>query len=205
MAKAGTVSDHQLWTGAIFTTRPVTSWRLLGWLDLHDRRRQDSTLFVLRPGLGYQWFARLSVHAGYAWIPTYVDEAADRHEHRSWQQLLFNAPAPQGWALLIRPRLEQRFAQGGKDTGHRLRLLARIAYTFRSGVLFVFWNECLYQLNNTDWRASAGFDQNRAFAGIGLPAMGKARLEVGYVNAFIKRSPDNHLDHNLAVSLFWTY
>lgn len=202
---AGTVSDHQLWTSGTFVTRPLTSWRLLGWLDLHDRKRQDSTLLIVRPALGYQLFDRLSVYAGYAWIPNFTDEGANRHEHRSWQQLLFNAPAPAGWAMSLRPRFEQRFADGGNDTGYRVRLLARTAYTFHTGVLLVFWDELFYQLNNTDWQATAGFDQNRAFAGIGLPAIGNTRVEFGYLNVFLKRTPDNHLDHNLAVNLFWTY
>lgn len=204
-ALAATKSEHQLWASTTLFTRPLTSWRLLGWLDLHDRKRQDSTLLIMRPALGYQVLDRLAVHAGYAWIPTYVDEGADRHEQRIWQQLLFNAPAPAGWSLSLRPRFEQRFADGGNDTGYRMRLWARASYALNAGVLFVLWNELFYQFNDTDWKAAAGFDQNRAFLGVGLPAVSGARVEFGYLQVFTKRTPDSHMDHNLAINLFWTY
>lgn len=204
-AQARTTSDHQLWASTTVLTRPLTSLRLLGWLDLHDRKREDSTLLILRPAVGHQLMDRLAVYAGYAWLATYADEGANRHEHRTWQQLVWNAPVPQGWALSLRPRLEQRFAQGGNDTGHRVRVSARGAYAPHPAFMIVAWDEFFYQINNTDWGASSGFDQNRAFLGLGLPTTSTARVEVGYLNVFLKRSPDNHLDHNLAINLFWTH
>ena len=115
---------------------------------------------------------------------------------------MFNAPAPPGWGLLLRPRVEQRFAEGSNKTGYRVRLLSRAAYSFQTGLVLVLWDGVFYQLNDTDWQALAGFDRNRAFAGVGLPAIGGSRVDVGYVNAFIKRMPVNHVDHNLAVNLF---
>lgn len=162
-------------------------------------------MLILRPGVGYQLLDQLSVYAGYAWVPTFEDEGANRHEHRSWQQLLFNARASQAWAFALRPRFEQRFAEGGNETGYRVRLLARTTYTTPAGVLLVVWDEFFYQANDTDWGAVAGFDQNRAFAGIGLLAINDVRIELGYLNVFTKRKPDSNLAHNLAVNLFWTY
>lgn len=206
LAHAGTESEHQVWVASILQVRPVKESGFLGWFDVHDRRRSDSTLLILRPALGYQFTGQLTVYGGYAWIPTFVDGGPARHEHRIWQQIIWNAPAEGGWALSLRPRLEQRFAEGGDDTGHRFRLFARAGVSAWPGapVLFVVWDEIFYQFNDTDWGAVSGFDQNRVFGGLGFPAAPGLRFEVGYLNVFLDRTA-NHLDHNLAVNVFYTY
>ena len=205
-ARADTKSEHQIWTSTTLQTKPLTTWRLLGWLDLHDRRRSGSNLFIVRPALGLQLVDTLAVHAGYAWVPSLVDGGDDSVEHRTWQQLLWNAIAAPAWMLSLRPRYEQRFAEGVSEVGHRLRLMARTTYrTSESGVLLILFDEFFYQLNDVAGAMAAGFDQNRVFAGVGFPSALGVRFEVGYLNVYAKRSPTSHLDHNLAINAFWTY
>ncbi|MCG5053470.1 MAG: DUF2490 domain-containing protein [Myxococcales bacterium] len=206
-ARAETQTEHQIWVASIAQARLRPGSRVLGWFDLHDRRRDGATVLIVRPGVGYQVAERVSLHVGYAWIPTFVDEGANRHEHRSWQQLLWTLPAPAGWSFSLRPRLEQRVSLGSDDLGHRARLFVRGAWApwAESPLLLAVWDELFFQFNDTSWGAQRGFDQNRVFVGLGAPALPGMRVEVGYLHVYLQREPDDQVNHNLAVNVFLAY
>ena len=57
-------------------------------------------------------------------------------------------------------------------------------------------------LNDTDWGARKGFDRLRSFAGLEVPVAGKATVEVGYLNQYVKnRGRADDVDHVLLVTL----
>jgi hypothetical protein len=200
-ARAETRTETQYWTAAFLTAR-ITGEKtadpgLSGWFDLHGRFGEDRTTAIVRPGLGYRFSGLLSGWAGYAWVPTWIDDAPTSNEHRIWEQGIIQGT--EGiLRFQIRPRFEQRFRQGQDDVGLRFRLFVRSNLRITEEVPFdvAIWDEVFLGLNETGWGQVGGFDQNRIFVG---PAytLGPARLEAGYLNVVQRRADGSWLvQHN---------
>jgi hypothetical protein len=200
-ARADTRTETQYWTAAFLTAR-ITGEKpadpgLSGWLDVHGRFGEDRTTAIVRPGLGYRFSALLSGWAGYAWVPTWIDDAPTIKEHRIWEQGIIQGT--EGiLRFQIRPRFEQRFRQGQDDVGLRFRLFVRsnLRITEEVPLDAAIWDEVFLGLNETGWGQVGGFDQNRIFVG---PAytLGPARLEAGYLNVVQRRADGSWLvQHN---------
>ena len=196
--------EHSYQSWASGTQQLAVTPKLELWLDEHARRRADSSLFIVRPALGYRLLEGLTLHAGYAWVPV-VEDGTDSvfHEHRIWQQLLWSAALTDTVAVMVRPRLEQRFSDQGSDVGHRARCFARVNIGAKEQpVLLALWDELFVALNTTDWGPEPGFDQNRFFVGPGFQTDLGVRFEVGYLNVYLRGTP-NQMAHVLAVNAFF--
>jgi len=182
-----------------------TPWRY--WLEAQTRFNDDASnrfQTIARPALGYDLSDRLTAWAGSAWIET-KGNSGTRTEHRPWQQLTwFPETSPGGFALQLRPRLEQRLLQGSDDTGWRLRQFVRGTRPLGgSAWSLILQDEIFFNLNDTDYGARSGFDQNRVFVGLAYQATRIARLEAGYLNMLVHggQRPDS-MFHVLSVNLF---
>ena len=74
-----------------------------------------------------------------------------------------------------------------------------------SPLIAVAWNEIFFHLNDTDWGARAGFDQNRVFFGLGVKKFphSRWRTEIGYLNvALNRRGQSDLIAHILALNFF---
>ncbi|WP_269513725.1 DUF2490 domain-containing protein [Brevundimonas subvibrioides] len=208
-APAAAQHDNQVWTAA-FASGPVREGgKVLAWWDSHARFRDegdhlDTTL--LRAGVGWRASPRLDLWAGYAHI-TQRRPGPDTVEHRAWQQATYPIADLAGGRLTGRTRLEQRFREGTDDTGWRVRQFVRWSRPVASSDFsVVLSNETFVTLNRTDWGQSGGYDQNRAFAGVGWQMTPKFRLEAGYMNQHVDGGsrPDRRND-NIMVSGFTTF
>lgn len=197
-------ADEQVWVSSTVQVRQSREAGFVGWTDLHAHRRADGLLAIVRPGAGYAFSSSLLVHAGYAWIPTALDEADTTHEHRIWQQALWTPAVAERVKVQLRPRVEQRFG-AGDDTGHRVRLFARGQWA-PTALPFdlVVWDELFLQLDDTDWGPQSGFDQNRLFVGAGADLKQRgARVDAGYIHVVFPG--DKETQHVIGVSLAFTF
>ena len=211
-ATADVIQDSGEWfalfaQGDLFSEEEPPSWRW--WFDGQARFFDDFDGFgqsLVRPGIGYKLNDSTTVWAGYAWVHT-SPAGEDFDESRVWQQLTWThkfEPTTFDW----RSRLEQRFLETGDDTGWRFRQLIALRRPLDCAPTFtlVAWDEFFFHLNDTDWGARGGFDQNRLFLGAGWKPSKEAtwRVEAGYLHQYIDRAtqPDvsNHL---LSLNLFW--
>ena len=212
-AQAGELlEDSQVWAGIISTgtLKPAgEKWRF--WLEGQGRFGNDmSTLSqgFVRPGVGYAINEHASLWVGYAHIFTdtpFVRTSAD--EERVWQQFTWNQPVGAG-SFTSRSRLEQRFVDTVSDTGWRYRHFFKMAYPIKGlpGISAVAFEEVFVNLNDVDGGPQAGFDQNRAFAGLGYAFSKVVKTEVGYLNQFIDRPINpNRVTHALAITLFLNF
>ena len=199
--------EVQLWSAILATasTTPAPPG-LAFWLDVHARRGDPSTVALVRPGVGAEIFSWLSVWGGYAWIPNANDETGETtHEHRIWQQVVlshgFDEPRV---SIQSRTRFEQRFSDRGSDVGLRLRQFVRLNWSPVPDVPvgLALWDEIFVGLTETDWGAPTGVDQNRFFVGPFLALAGWARLEAGYLFAYLDRGASDLYAHVIAVNLF---
>lgn len=210
-APAAADEDFHTW-GAIVATGPLSTALpdARFWLEGQGRFDDDSSRFnqgIVRAAFGHAFTSRAVLWAGYAYIPTHPPGSGNNTvEHRPWQQFTWRAAAPfAGLTMSTRTRLEQRFVEGGAETGWRFRQLIKLTRPMVTDerMYLALWNEVLVNLNSTDWGAGDGFDQNRVFAGLGIQLAPGWVTEVGYMNQYIAR--DRRADasnHVLSLTLF---
>lgn len=197
-------TDNQAWLNA--TGQYRLNGRLLLWAEAQGRFGEDAsrlTQSIIRPGLGWQAAPKVSLWAGYARITNH-QPGKDQAEDRLWQQALWNIGPMLGGTVTSRSRLEQRWVDGGGDTGWRVRQFLKYERPFRPGgdASLVLTSETFVALNDADWGARSGFDQMRNFVGVGLSVAPKMRVEAGYLNQYINRPGDNdRMNHIASVSL----
>lgn len=179
---------------------------------------------IVRPGLALRVAENMLVTLGYAWTPAWraPDGVGFTDEHRIWEQFTYDYEhKPTGIRFQTRTRLEQRFRHPvGVEVGVRFRELLRLSVAIVAGprpLIFVVWDEVFFSFNRaggepngaggttSQWQSPV-FDQNRVFVGLGyqvVPAY--FRLELGYLNRFIRR-PQNPagdaLDHVALLASF---
>ena len=226
-----TVEDFEVW-GGVFTqgnfgfvnpNNPDLK-KFRWWMEGQGRFGNDATQFtqsLIRPGLGYAITDKIVVWAGYAWAPTAepLTIAHPFNEHRIWQQVTWADNFSFG-RLSARSRLEQRFFDhnaplpGANDVAHRFRQLVKLAVPMPSidpNLSFIVQSElfiAMTTIDNNPGFISRGYDQNRAFVGLGYKVNQYATVELGYMNQFINRPhsarPDQMM-HNLVANLFLNF
>lgn len=209
-------NDNNAWFMFATSGKINADSKLLYWFDGHARFGDDARHLrtsIIRPGIGWQYSDALKLFVGYARVTGHRNGNPDIDEDRIWQQALYKIAPFAGGNWSGRTRLEQRFRNDlGDDTGHRIRQFVRWGKPLKDSKLaMVFWDEVFIGLNDTDWGQKSGFDQNRAFFGLGYAfgktALGqKGRVEIGYMNNVINRHGiDNLTNHVLSSNLFWTF
>lgn len=159
---------------------------------------------LLRPSVTYKLPNRVTATIGYLYFRNDPETGQTTDEHRVWEQIGYPlAGHPDGIMLTARTRLEQRFQQGSDGAlGWRVRQQIRFeAPLSRPAQLkAIVWNETFLALNDTSWGARSGFDQTRAFIGIGLPIASKIIVEPGYLFQFINRQGSDQINHVMALN-----
>ena len=179
------------------------------WLEGQGRFGNNSSQFsqgMVRAGLGYTVMDKVSVWLGYAFIPTeepFAKKPFD--EHRIWQQVLWNDKFAD-ITLTSRSRLEERFMETGSDVGWRFRQMFKASVPMAYDFSFVLSDEYFANINKTNYGADEGFDQNRAFAGIGYNFDKNIKTEIGYMNQYIRKpNSADRMSDILSVNLYLNY
>ncbi len=188
VAAAQTTTDERVWVGLSLQARPKTKspWRATFETQVRSRDGLDALeQWYVRPSVAYDLSTHSSVWVGYALFRTTPASGGALTEHRLWQQFLWTHPAA-GGTFASRSRLEQRDLEGNDHTAWRIREQLRFSHPVRarSSWSIVVWDEFAVHMNQTR-RTARGFDQNRAFLGMGVVFNPKARLEFGYQNQFV--------------------
>lgn len=207
VSRAQTVDDEGLWL-AFFAQGNLReskskSQQFKWWFDGHARFLDDADGFnqsIVRPGIGWSLTDHVTIWAGYGWIRTSPLAGPDFDENRIWQQITWSKTYDP-FKFAFRSRLEQRFLETGDEMGWRFRQLLRAQHNLPDCPRFtlVTWDEMFFHLNDTDFGAEAGFNQNRAFVGFGLKCDPESRwrTEIGYLNQFINLPGTNDRSHHI--------
>ncbi|WP_342375282.1 DUF2490 domain-containing protein [Myxococcus stipitatus] len=176
------------------------------YLEAQPRVSEQDGRVIFRSAAGVRALQDLSFWLGYAWIPIWnwtEGQALRQGESRWFQQALFT-PRFGELKTTARARLEQRFLPGTTEVSHRARLMLRGSYPLASEprLSFIVWDEAFFHLNTVEGGPQRGFDMNRAFVGAGWKLGAHSSIEVGYLNAYVRRpsSRTDQLIHALAVS-----
>jgi Protein of unknown function (DUF2490) len=186
-AAGQTLTDHRVWVVVTAQARPKPTspwqWSIEAVLRSRDGIRTFD-VFALRPIVIYRLTPHSTVGGGYLQARSFPASGGTTVEHRVFGQYAWNRPAA-GGTLAMRTRVEARFIEGNGGEVTRVRQQVRFSHPWRrdSKVSIIGYDELFVHVNGTT-RTRRGIDQNRAFAGIGVPVTPRARLEVGYLNQF---------------------
>lgn len=201
--------------------------------DAQYRAWDDGTpqSVILRNALTYRIAEGVTVGLGYMWTPGWRGHDATNFfdEHRVYENFQYQLTEPRtGLVVQLRSRLEQRlrYPTGRVELGLRARQMLRLALpiALRQRLTLVAWDEVFFNLTNAgaepfdpdangavtrspQWEF-AGFDQNRAFLGLGYQLVPRVfRVELGYLNQYVRRpnNPNNGGDlaaHTALLQMF---
>lgn len=208
-AIADTEEDGRFWFNMNAVGKlPAEHWNW--YAELQPRWRQEGSHLdqvLIRPAVFYTLNDKTSIWLGYLHVTTHPASKPTSEENRVWQQLLHNFDPVGSLTIQSRTRLEQRFIEDADDTGHKLRQMIRLTLpsSLSPKLHWVAYDEYFINLNDTDYGARRGFDQNRAFIGVNWAFDPSRRLEVGYLNQYVKGNQTDVSNHVLSTTLNLTF
>ena len=149
---------------------------------------------MARSAIGYALTDRLTVWAGYTYLPTENYGKGYVGEQDAWPAIRYIFPTKIG-TVMLREMVEMRFVRGDAP-GIRPRTMAKLIrpFEFEPRLGLVLWDEVFFNANNVTTNPNlglSGFNQNRAFAGVSWTFNELARIEFGYMNQMVNKSkPD---------------
>ncbi len=158
------------------------------WLEGQSRFDSDWSKWyqgMVRTAVGYSLSDRATIWAGYTWLPTHNIGKPYVSQQDIWPAFRYVLPTDFG-TVTFRTMWESNFGQGDQ-VRERPRQMIKFMhpFDFEKRLSFITWDEAFYRVNTTNWGGKSGFDQNRAFAGLGWSFNGNVRTEVGYMNQYL--------------------
>jgi hypothetical protein len=176
----------------------MDKWRI--WLEGQSRWDDDWSHWyqgILRAAVGYSISDRATIWAGYTWVPTQNLGKASVSQQDVWPGFRYVWPTSLG-IFSYRIMVESNFLPGNGDTVRvRPRQMFRFMHPLESEprLSLIAWDEIFVRVNTTPAGGQSGFDQNRAFAGLGWSFNEHFRAELGYMNQYLDDA--NHINNTM--------
>ncbi len=185
------------------------------WLEAQSRTDNNFTneyQGMARAGLGYSLTDRSTIWAGYTYLPTQNITAATPDAKFKGQQDAFSAfryvmPTKFG-TFSFRTMFEANFMPYNNNAvRYRPRQMVKFMHPmeFEPRLSLISWDEFFLRANTTPTGGQSGFDQNRAFVGVGWTFNKNFRAEGGYLNQYLQGYNYNAtavMHHLVMASLF---
>lgn len=180
------------------------------WLEGQTRFDGDFNNWyqgMVRTAIGYSLSDRATIWAGYTWLPTHNIGKQYIAQQDIWPAFRYNLPTSIG-TFMFRTMWESNFGIG-EQIRERPRQMIKFThpFDFEKRFSFIAWDEVFYRVNTTNWGGKSGFDQNRAFAGVGWTFNNNIRTELGYLNQYIDDANHNNatMHHLGMLSVFMSF
>lgn len=149
---------------------------------------------MVRTAVGYSLSERATLWAGYTWLPTQNIGKDYISQQDIWPAFRYTLPTDIG-TFMFRTMWETNFLRGNQ-LRERPRQMIKFTHPleFEPRLSLIAWDEAFYRVNTTEWGGKSGFDQNRAFAGLGWSFNKNMRTELGYLNQYVENA-----DHSSAI------
>lgn len=141
---------------------------------------------MIRTAVGYSLSDRATLWAGYTWLPTQNIGKDYIAQQDLWPAFRYVLPTEIG-TFTFRTMWETNFLRGDQ-LRERPRQMIKFMhpFDFEPRLSLIAWDEAFYRVNTTQWGGQSGFDQNRAFAGLGWSFNQNIRTELGYLNQYVE-------------------
>ena len=159
---------------------------------------------MVRTAVGYSLSDRATIWAGYTWLPTQNIGKAYVSQQDVWPAFRYVLPTDLG-TFTFRTMWETNFIRG-EQVRERPRQMIKFShpFEFEKQLSFITWDEVFVRVNSTQYGGKSGFDQNRAFVGLGWSFNPTVRTELGYMNQYVDDL--NHVNatmrHSVMASMF---
>lgn len=200
---AGAVdSDAQTWLPLTLRVEVTPKWSVQlqpqpRWINGLDEMNQ----FLLQASGEYQATPRWSLGAGYVWSTRYLPSRVE--EHRPFQHITHTQPLGRV-TLQNRVMVEERVLENVSGPTVRGRHLLRLTAPLKNPDWYgVLSNEVFVHLNSQPNGPAAGFQQDRAFVGVGKKLTPHLQVEGGYQIQYANRPgpQSDRMDHILLLQL----
>ena len=195
--------DGRVWLN-INMKMPLPIKGLNAYLEIQLRWREEGSEYdqtIIRPAIFYDVSPKSSVWLGYARVISHSSTKPNTHENRLWQQFSYSFDPIAEWKIASRTRLEERSIEGKDDIGYRLRQMLKFTRPLSlENISIILSDELFLNANSTDWGAASGFDQNRAFIGLGYKLNKHNAFEIGYLNQFVNTRKVDRENHVLSTT-----
>jgi Protein of unknown function (DUF2490) len=164
------------------------------WVEGQSRWVNDWNQGVVRAAVGYSLSDRATIWAGYTWVPTQNLGKPYKSQQDAWPAFRYVLPTSLG-TVTFRTMLESNFIPGnGNAVRVHPRQMVRFVHPlqFEPRLSLVTWDEIHLRINTTPAGGQSGFDQNRAFAGLGWTFNKNFRGEAGYLNQYLDDATHTH-------------
>lgn len=159
---------------------------------------------MVRAAVGYSLSEHATIWAGYTWLPTQNLGKAYVSQQDVWPAFRYILPTAYG-TWMFRTMVETNFLRGD-DVRIRPRQMIRFTHPleFEPRLSLIAWDEFFVRANSTRYGGQSGFDQNRAFAGLGWMFNPNFRVEAGYLNQYLENATHTAetMHHLIMGSLF---
>jgi Protein of unknown function (DUF2490) len=159
---------------------------------------------MVRTAVGYSLSDRATIWAGYTWLPTQNLGKSYVNQQDVWPAFRYVLPTDIG-TFSFRTMIESNFLQGS-DVRFRPRQMIKFMhpFEFEPRLSVIAWDEFFIRVNSTQFGGKSGFDQNRAFAGLGWTFNKNVRFEGGYMNQYLDdlTHTNNTMRHLIMGSVF---
>ncbi len=169
---------------------------------------------MARTAIGYSISDRATIWAGYTFLPTQQINAKGvvqpyKAQQDVWPAFRYVLPTSLG-TVTFRTMIETNFLPGNEtDVRVRPRQMVRFMHPleFEPRLSVITWDEFFVRANTTKAGGDYGFDQNRAFAGLGWSFNKTFRTEAGYMNQYIDDNSHTTatMHHLIMGSLFMSF
>lgn len=161
---------------------------------------------MARAAVGYSLSDRATIWAGYTFLPTHNVGKNYVAQQDVWPAFRYVLPTSIG-TVTFRTMIETNFLPGnGNDVRVRPRQMIRFLHPleFEPRLSLIAWDEFFIRANSTATGGQSGFDQNRAFAGLGWTFNKSFRAEAGYLNQYLDDAThtNNTMHHLIMGSLY---
>ncbi len=135
--------------------------------------------------------------AGYTYVPTQQLGKPSMQEQDAWPAFRYVLPTDLG-IFTYRMMVEANFLTGNHgEVRFRPRQMFRLMHSLQAEprMNLIGWDEVIVRVNTTPSGGQSGFDQNRAFAGLGWTFNTTVRAEFGYLNQYLDDA--NHVNNTM--------
>ncbi len=187
------------------------------WLEGQSRFNGDFDHWyqgMVRAALGYSISDRATIWAGYTYLPTQNllttgKDAGTNGPYLAqqdvWPAFRYILPTNGYGTFMFRTMWESNFVSGSQVRERPRQMIKwNLPVGFDNKLSLIAWDEVFVRVNDTNWGGKAGFDQNRAFGGLGWTFNPTIRTELGYMNQYIddKNHVNTIMHHLLMASVF---
>lgn len=175
-------------------------------MDTSPRFRNEGKYIdalYLRPSIFYKPNPKTSIWLGHDTVIGHPQGKPTYQESRWWEQFQYQFDPIANFTATNRMRLEERERADFHDTGYRLRQMVKISKPLNQhpNLSLSVYDEVFINIDDTDWGAKRGFDQNRLFLGMNWKVNERCQLETGYLNQVVKKTSRSLENHIIATAL----